>query len=387
MTVRAWGTLFVVGCVAAIVASQPACKKKGEPPVAAAADVAPLPPPAEDVATPPPAVDAGPAPAEATAGPDLSKEPIQPLPTDLQLNAKMVALGKRLFFDPQLSADGKVSCASCHSLEKGGTDGQPRSDGVGGQLGGVNAPTVLNSGFNFVQFWDGRAANLEEQAGGPVANPVEMAGDWNKIVEALGKDETYVAMFGAAFPDSGISAGSVRQAIAEYEKSLVTPSRFDAYLRGNAEAITAEEQEGYALFKSVGCPQCHNGVNAGGTMFAKLGVAADYFADRGNVGEADYGRFHVTQNEADRFQFKVPTLRNVELTSPYFHDAAKETIELAVAAMAHYQLGRELTPEEQAKIVVFLKSLTGEIPPEALPEVAAAAPADGDAAPAEAGGR
>jgi cytochrome c peroxidase len=374
MTVRAWGTLFVVGCLAVIVAAQPACKKKSEPQGTVAADIAPLPPPpAEDVAAPPPAADVAPEPPEATAGLDLSKEPIQPLPTDLQLDAKMVVLGKRLFFDPQLSADGSVSCASCHALDKGGADGQPRSDGVGGKQGGVNAPTVLNSGFNFVQFWDGRAASLEEQAGGPVANPIEMAGDWNKIVEALGKDESYVALFQAAFPDSGISEGNVRKAIAEYEKSLVTPSRFDAYLRGNAEAITAEEQEGYALFKSVGCPQCHNGVNAGGTMFAKLGIAADYFADRGNVTDADRGRFNVTQNEADRFQFKVPTLRNVELTSPYFHDAAKETIELAVAAMAHYQLGRELTPEEQAKIVAFLKSLTGEIPPAALPEPAAGA--------------
>jgi cytochrome c peroxidase len=283
-----------------------------------------------------------------------------------------------------LSADGTVSCASCHSLEHGGADPRPHSLGVGGKEGGIQSPTVLNSSFNFVQFWDGHAANLEEQAGGPVTNPDEMAGDWEKIVASLNGDASYVELFAAAFPDAGINPGSIRAAIAEYEKSLVTPSRFDAWLRGDSSALTDEEQAGYELFKSVGCVQCHNGVNAGGAMYARLGTAADYFAERGGeVTAEDLGRFAVTHDEANKFEFKVPTLRNVERTAPYFHDATRDTLAAAVGAMAHYQLGRTLTDDEQAKIIAFLDALTGEIPPAALPEPAPArnAAAVQDAAP------
>jgi cytochrome c peroxidase len=394
MTVRTWGMLFAIACLVAVVAAQPACKKKAAEPQGTAnvVDVAPLPPPpAADAATPPPpppAQDAAPAPVEAATAMDMNNEPIKPLPpvSELNLDPKKVVLGKRLFHDPILSADGTVSCASCHSLNEGGADPRPHSMGVGGKEGGIQAPTVLNSGFNFVQFWNGRAANLEEQAGGPVANPIEMAGDWGVIVAALGKDETYVKSFEEAFPGAGINPGNIRAAIAEYEKSLVTPSRFDAYLRGDMAAITDEERSGYELFKSVGCVQCHGGVNVGGAMYAKMGVANDYFAARGGeLTDADLGRFTVTQNEADRFQFKVPTLRNIEATAPYFHDATQEALAKAVAAMAHFQLGRELTEEEQGKIIAFLKALTGEIPPEARVEAPAAANPD-PAAPAPAEG-
>jgi len=383
MTARTWGVLFAMACLVAVVAAQPACKKKGAEPqgTAPVADVAPLPPP--------PAADAAPAPAAdmAPAAPDMSNEPLKPLPSvaELNLDAQRVSLGKRLFHDPILSADGTLSCASCHSLDEGGADPRPHSIGMGGKEGGIQAPTVLNSGFNFVQFWNGRAASLEEQAGGPVANPIEMAGDWDLIVAALGKDETYVKAFEEAFPGAGINPGNIRAAIAEYEKSLVTPSRFDAYLRGDTAAITDEEKAGYELFKSVGCVQCHGGINVGGAMYAKLGMANDYFAARGGeITDADLGRFAVTQNEADRFQFKVPTLRNIEATAPYFHDATQEALEKAIAAMGHFQLGRELTAEEQAKIIAFLESLTGEIPPEA--RVTNPALANPDPAPARAEG-
>jgi cytochrome c peroxidase len=289
-------------------------------------------------------------------------EPLAPIPQHVPLDADRVALGERLFHEPRLSGDGTVACSSCHALDRGGVDRLPRSVGVRGGVGEVNAPTVLNSGFSFRQFWDGRAATLEEQVDGPTHNPLEMASSWPEIIQKLATSADYASEFARIYGD-GITPDNVRDAIATYERSLYTPnSRFDRYLRGEVEALDAEERQGFALFKSFGCVACHQGVGVGGNMFQRFGVMGDYFADRGDVTEADYGRYNVTGREEDRFVFKVPSLRNVELTSPYFHDGSAPSLEAAVAVMARYQLGRTLASDELVALVRFLKTLTGEQP-------------------------
>jgi cytochrome c peroxidase len=289
-------------------------------------------------------------------------EPLKPLPETVDVNMEKVLLGRSLYHDTALSGDGTLSCATCHTLDHGGAEPRKTSTGIRGQIGPINSPTVLNSGFNFVQFWDGRAKDLQEQAAGPVENPIEMGASWDKVVERLKKNQEYAKAFAKLYPD-GITKDNATDAIAEYEKSLITPSRFDAYLRGDENAITDAEKRGYATFKEVGCTACHTGVIAGGTMFQKMGLVKDYFADRGTpVTEADLGRFNVTKNPAEKHFFKVPTLRNVELTSPYLHDGSRATLEETVQVMGKYQLGRDLTDAQVNSIVTFLKSLTGELP-------------------------
>jgi cytochrome c peroxidase len=230
---------------------------------------------------------------------------------------------------------------------------------VGG-LTKVNAPTVYNSRFNFRQFWDGRAETLEDQIDGPLLSELEMNIDWEHLLSRLSGDETYRNAFAEIYPD-GITRGNVRDAIATFERALVTPdSRFDRYLRGDVSILTTQEIAGYELFKDIGCVTCHQGVNVGGNMFQTFGRMGDYFADRGDVGTSDYGRFNVTGEERDRFKFKVPGLRNVALTAPYFHDAQATTLEEAVEIMARYQLGHDLKEQETAQLVAFLGTLTGE---------------------------
>lgn len=307
-------------------------------------------------------------------------EPVQPLPlhAEMQIDRSKVELGRRLFFDTRLSGDGTLSCASCHRLEHGGAEPERVSTGIRGQRGPINAPTVLNSGYQFRQFWDGRAADLREQAGGPITNPIEMGSTWERALEVVRGDPTYRQLFGAAYPQ-GIDEASVRDAIAEYERSLVTPAPFDDYLRGNRHAIDERARRGYEQFKSIGCVACHNGILLGGTSFQKLGVVRSYFEDRGNVTHADLGRYNVTLRESDRHLFKVPTLRNVEQTAPYFHDGTRATLADAVQAMGHYQLGRDLTETETNDVVAFLRTLTGELPEWAHPpegEVRAPEPAE-----------
>ena len=273
-----------------------------------------------------------------------------------------VLLGRSLYFDTALSGDGTVACATCHMLEHGGAEPRKTSAGIGGQIGPINSPTVLNSSYNFVQFWDGRAKDLQEQAAGPVENPIEMGTKWEDVVKRLAKNEEYAATFAKLYED-GITKANTTDAIAEYEKSLITPSRFDAYLKGDATAITDAEKQGYATFKEVGCTACHSGINVGGAMFQKLGLVKDYFADRGTpITDADLGRYNVTKQDYDKYFFKVPTLRNVELTAPYLHDGSQATLEDTVRVMGTYQLGRELTDAQVNSIVTFLKSLTGELP-------------------------
>ena len=294
--------------------------------------------------------------------PAATTEPILPLPDSADVNMDKVLLGRSLYFDTALSGDGTVACATCHMLEHGGAEPRKTSAGIGGQIGPINSPTVLNSSYNFVQFWDGRAKDLQEQAAGPVENPIEMGTKWEDVVKRLAKNEEYAATFAKLYED-GITKANTTDAIAEYEKSLITPSRFDAYLKGDATAITDAEKQGYATFKEVGCTACHSGINVGGAMFQKLGLVKDYFADRGTpITDADLGRYNVTKQDYDKYFFKVPTLRNVELTAPYLHDGSQATLEDTVRVMGTYQLGRELTDAQVNSIVTFLKSLTGELP-------------------------
>jgi cytochrome c peroxidase len=292
----------------------------------------------------------------------ILEEPIRPLPETVSLDSRKVTLGKTLFFDERLSHNDTISCASCHSLDKAGTDRLPHSVGIGGAVGAVNAPTVLNCSLNFVQFWNGRAATLEDQVNGPTHNPKEMGSDWKEILAKLHADGKYPAQFHDLYSD-GIQAQNVRDAIATFERSLITPdSRFDEYLRGDKTALNAVETRGYQLFKREGCISCHQGQNIGGNMYQKVGIMADYFSARGGENDADLGRYAVTGREQDKHVFRVPSLRNVALTAPYFHDGSVTTLPQAVEMMAVYQLGRPLQPDELDAIVQFLGTLNGRQP-------------------------
>jgi cytochrome c peroxidase len=288
-----------------------------------------------------------------------SPEPILPLRPAPAQRASLVALGARLFHDPILSRDGRVACASCHDLSNGGDDGRMRSRGVGGLEGVVNAPTVLNAALNLAQFWDGRAATLEDQIDGPITHPLEMANDWDALERKLNASPDYESAFAAAL-GAKPSRHGVKAAIAAFERTLITlDSPFDRWLEGDARALTTEQRDGYQLFKAAGCVACHQGQNAGGNMYQRFGLFGDYFQARGGITQADNGRFNVTGRESDRHVFRVPTLRNVELTAPYFHDGSAKTLTDAVEVMARYQLGKELSVEQVGKLVEFLKSLTG----------------------------
>lgn len=290
-----------------------------------------------------------------------SNEPIEPIAVLPGLDSAKINLGRKLFNDRLLSHDNRVSCATCHALNTGGTDRKARSIGINGSTGEINSPTVLNSGFNFSQFWDGRAPTLEKQIDGPVQSRIEMGSTWPEVVGKLRSIPPYVSAFQKVYRDD-INREHVKDAIAEYERSLATPnSRFDRYLRGDSEALGNREQQGYQLFKSFGCASCHQGMNVGGNMYQKLGIMAPYFADRGHITRADRGRFNVTGDPKDLYMFKVPSLRNIELTAPYFHDGSAATLSEAVRVMAKYQLGRPLREEEVQLIVEFLKTLTGQL--------------------------
>ena len=301
------------------------------------------------------------------------KEPIQPIEPVVVTNRPLMELGKKLYFDPRLSKSGFISCNSCHNLSMGGSDNLKTSIGHNWQKGDINAPTVLNSSLNVAQFWDGRAKDLKEQAGGPIKAPGEMAFTHELAIEVLRSIPQYAADFVQAFGSPEIDIDRVTKAIAVFEETLVTPnSRFDQWLKGDRKAISEFEVAGYTLFKSSGCTICHNGPAAGGTSFQKMGIVEPYRTD--NPAE---GRFAVTGQDADRFAFKVPTMRNVELTYPYFHDGAADTLAEAVDVMGRLQLGRRFTADENAKIVAFLKTLTGDQPSFPLPQL----PPSSDATP------
>lgn len=290
-------------------------------------------------------------------------EPIQPIRPAVIWNAAAVELGKKLYFDPRLSKSGFISCNSCHNLSMGGTDNLQTSIGHNWKKGPINAPTVLNSSLNVAQFWDGRAKDLQEQAGGPIANPGEMAFTHELAVGVIASIPAYVAEFQRAFGSRRVTIDEITNAIAAFEETLVTPdSRFDKWLEGDRAALSEQELAGYALFKQTGCAMCHNGAAAGGASFKKMGIIEPYRTD--NPAE---GRIAVTGRDADRFSFKVPTLRNVELTYPYFHDGAADTLTQAVDVMGRIQMGRRFSDPENAQIVAFLRTLTGDQPSFPLP--------------------
>jgi cytochrome c peroxidase len=287
-------------------------------------------------------------------------EPIKPLPTSVNQDPVRASIGRQLFQDVRLSVNSRVSCSSCHDLAQGGVDGRVHSTGFGGKLTAVNAPTVLNATFNFRQFWNGRADSLEAQIDAVIQNPIEMGSRWDDVVAKVSQDVNYQRTFTSSYKD-GVTKANIQNALATYERTLTTPnSRFDRYLRGDPNAISEEEKVGYAKFKQYGCIACHQGMNVGGNMFQKFGVMGDYFAKRGNPTEADMGRYLVTGEEGDQHVFKVPSLRNVAITAPYFHDGTAKTLDEAVDVMFRYQLGRVASKEDKTAIVNFLNTLTGD---------------------------
>ena len=281
--------------------------------------------------------------------------PIQPLVDPRDQPPELVRLGARLFHERGLSADGSTSCASCHDIAQGGDDGRRVSIGVDGVPGRRNAPTVLNSRFNVRQFWDGRARTLEEQIDGPIEHPGELGSSWEQVLEFLAADPSYVEAFRDAL-GSGPSERGVRAAIAAFERSLVTPGApFDDYLRGDEQAIDDSARRGYELFLEVGCSACHQGVNLGGNMRQRLGRMRSYFAEQG-------GPRTEGEEDPDGLLFKVPSLRNVNRTAPYFHDGSIETLREAVEVMATYQLGVALDDDQLDDLVSFLRTLDGDLP-------------------------
>jgi cytochrome c peroxidase len=303
--------------------------------------------------------ETGPGSPEPPFGRDSAILPIPSLAPE-EFQSGKVRLGEMLFNDAQLSGDGTISCATCHILAHGGDDGRKVSLGTSGAKGDVNAPTVFNSVFNFRQFWDGRAANLQEQVSGPLNNIAEMASSWEIATRRVVKNPEYVAAFKREY-DGEISERTITDALVRFEATLRTPNApFDRYLNGDTTAISDEAREGYRRFTDYGCISCHQGINVGGNFFQRFGVMGNYFTDRGSPTKADLGRYNVTGQEEDRYVFKVPGLRNVAVTAPYFHDGNTATLDQAVDVMGRYQLGRELSEEDRRYLVAFLESLTGE---------------------------
>nr|WP_275853323.1 cytochrome-c peroxidase [Sulfurimonas sp. SAG-AH-194-C20] len=281
-------------------------------------------------------------------------ELITPILAPQNINTEKALLGEKLFFDARLSVDDTIACASCHKLDEGGDDNLQFSFGVNGQEGNINAPTVLNAVNNFRQFWDGRAKNLQEQAIGPIENSIEMGFNFPDLISKLQKTE-YKKEFKKVYNER-VTKENITNAIAEYEKTLVTLNApFDKYLKGDENAISDKAKEGYALFKTKGCISCHHGVNVGGNLYSKFGVIKNSHTD-------SLGRYSITKKEKDKYFFKVPSLRNIEHTAPYFHDGRASTLHKAIEIMALLQLGRQFSQDEVMKIEEFLKSLSGEMP-------------------------
>ncbi len=277
-----------------------------------------------------------------------------------------VQLGKKLYFDNRLSKDNTQSCNTCHNLDTYGVDNQPTSKGNNGGLGTRNSPTTLNAALHMSQFWDGREPDVEAQAGGPVLNPVEMEMPSEEaVVNRLSGVEEYKQLFAKAFPndEDAVSYENMKKAIGAYERKLITPSKFDDYLEGSEDALTDEEKEGLETYIKVGCTTCHMGNVLGGQMYQKFGLFGNYW-DLTKSEKIDNGRFDVTKNEADKYFFKVSSLRNIEYTGPYFHDGSVADLKESVKIMAKAELNKDLTEEELASIVTFLKTLNGEVPSE-----------------------
>jgi cytochrome c peroxidase len=284
---------------------------------------------------------------------------------DNPLTEDKILLGRALYYEKRLSASNEISCNTCHLLDTFGADGRKTSEGHKHQFGKRNSPTVYNAAGHFAQFWDGRAKDVEEQAKGPIVNPVEMAMQSEKsVIAELKKVKWYREQFQKAFPgeQDALTFDNLARAIGAFERKLVTPSRWDAYLNGDKNALTAEEKAGFNKFTEVGCNTCHAGPYVGGQMYQKLGLVKPW------PNEEDLGRYEVTQNDADKLFFKVPSLRNVEKTAPYYHDGSVPELEQAVKLMGTHQLGKDLAGDDVASIVTWLKTLTGEIPREYIAE-------------------
>ncbi|QFY43919.1 c-type cytochrome [Candidatus Methylospira mobilis] len=294
-----------------------------------------------------------------------------------------VELGKILYHDPRLSSTGTISCASCHNTMYGGEDNRGGSVGVHGKVGGRSSPTVWNSAFNSVQFWDGRAASLEAQAKGPVTNPIEMGmKSWDDVVARLKQIPGYTQAFATAFggaADAALTADNAANAIAAYERTLITPnSAYDKFATGDKTALTEQQQRGLQTFAEVGCTTCHSGpvfngpqLPEGTGFFMKFPTYENGALEAQYNFSADQGRYEATKNDADRHMYKVPTLRNIALTAPYFHNGKISTLQDAVAVMAKAQLDKTLTPEQINDIVAFLNGLTGEFPKQEMPRLPA----------------
>jgi len=282
-------------------------------------------------------------------------EPILPIPQSIDYNEDKALLGKKLFNDTIISKDNTISCATCHILSDGGDNGIKFSFGIKGQEGDINAPTVYNSFYNFRQTWNGRNRDLASQAFGVIENPIEMGDDINFIISKLKKNRYYKEKFNTIYQD-GITAKNITDSIGEFEKALITPnSPFDKFLKGDENTISLRAKNGYELFKSKGCILCHHGVNIGGNLYNRFGIYTDSNSSR-------LGRYEVTKKEEDKFVFRVPSLRNIALTSPYMHDGRVKTLKEAVEIMSEYQLGRYMEDGDIDNIVEFLKTLNGEIP-------------------------
>lgn len=294
---------------------------------------------------------------------DAKLKMFAPLPETIPAKAAgpleaQVSLGRMLYYDARLSKSQTISCNSCHDLAKYGVDGAPTSLGFKGQHGDRNSPTVYNAAAHIAQFWDGRAPDVEGQAKGPVLNPVEMAMSSDQaVVAVLESMPEYVAAFQKAFPDDKkpVSYDNMSLAIGTFERGLLTPSRWDKFLKGDKTALTAEEQAGLQEFVAAGCSTCHVGALLGGNLYQKIGLMKPY-------PDPDPGRYQVTKVESDRMMFKVPSLRNVAKTAPYFHNGKVGSLDQAIAQMAEYQLDKQLSPAEVSSILTFLNTLTGEIP-------------------------
>jgi cytochrome c peroxidase len=281
--------------------------------------------------------------------------------SDNPITDDKVALGRALFYDTRLSAAKDISCNTCHLLDKGGVDGEKVSTGHKGQAGRRNSPTVYNAAGHLMQFWDGRAKSIEDQAKGPLMNPVEMAMTGEKsVVAELGRVKWYREQFAKAFPaeKEPLTLDNIAKAIGAFERKLVTPSRWDKYLAGDKSALTQAEKDGWKTFSTTGCPACHNGAYVGGVMYQKLGLVKPWSS------ESDLGRYEVTKADADKMFFKVPSLRNIERTAPYFHDGSVVSLPEAIKLMARHQLGKELGDAEIASIATWLKTLSGDVPTE-----------------------
>lgn len=345
----------VIGSVLIAAALSAGCEERDETPLLMAAVAA------TEVA--------GASSAEPAAVPSVEVNPrllrrFQPIRTQIESADNVISqaktdLGRQLFFDTRLSKNQKTSCNTCHVLERYGVDGLATSVGHAGQHGTRNSPTVYNAAGFFAEFWDGRAADVEAQASGPILNPVEMAlSGPEQAVKVLSSIPEYREAFKKSFPldANPITLANAARAIGAFERKLTTPSRWDDYLRGKQDALTGAELEGLKVFTNIGCMVCHTGEFVGGAMYQKVGIVEPWPDQR------DQGRFAITKQETDRMMFKVPTLRNIAKTAPYFHDGSVSTLDAAVRRMGRYQLGLNLSEQEVSSIVAWLGALTGELP-------------------------